>query len=170
MNIEKTLVQLVAERNDLEKKLDHARQQKEGFSSKQNEIKDELRSLHSQHSSLLNELRLMNDLANSNDAFPSSVNYLMENHRFDFKDMFTVSEVFETDEKHAIALESLLGGTLNNIIVPTLDNAKRAAHILKTQRKGKATFIPLDKLRATYEVIDGYSCSMLYKQNPNSFP
>jgi chromosome segregation protein len=154
-NTEKTLEQLVAERDDLEKELEDARQKKEGFSSKQNEIKDELRSLHSQHSSLLNELRLMNDLANSNEAFPSSVKYLMENHRFDFKDMFTVSEVFETDEKHAIALESLLGGTLNNIIVPTLEDAKRAALILKNQRKGKATFIPLDKLRATYEVIDG---------------
>ena len=123
--------------------MEDARQKKEGFSSKQNEIKDELRSLHSQHSSLLNELRLMNDLANSNEAFPSSVKYPMENHRFDFKDMFTVSEVFETDEKHAIALESLLGGTLNNIIVPTLEDAKRAALISKINEKGK-TFIPLD--------------------------
>ena len=79
----------------------------------------------------------MNDLANSNEAFPSSVKYLMENHRFDFKDMFTVSEVFETDEKHAIALESLLGGTLNNIIVPTLEDAKRAALILKINEKEK---------------------------------
>ena len=122
--------------------MEDARQKKEGFSSKQNEIKDELRSLHSQHSSLLNELRLMNDLANSNEAFPSSVKYLMENHRFDFKDMFTVSEVFETDEKHAIALESLLGGTLNNIIVPTLEDAKRAALILKNQRKGKSNLYP----------------------------
>ena len=44
---------------------------------------------------------------------------------------------------------------MNNIIVPTLDEAKRAAQILKDQRKGKATFIPLDKLRAKYDVIDG---------------
>ena len=78
----------------------------------------------------------MNDLANSNEAFPSSVKYLMENHRFDFKDMFTVSEVFETDEKHAIALE-FTGGTLNNIIVPTLEDAKRAALILKINEKEK---------------------------------
>jgi chromosome segregation protein len=152
---EKALEELVAERDDLEAELEDARGKKEGFSGKQNEIKDELRTLHSQHSSLLNEIRLMNDLANSNEAFPSSVKFLLENHRFDFKDMFTVSEVFETDEKHAVVLESILGGALNNIIVPTLDEAKRAAQILKDQRKGKATFIPLDKLRAKYDVIDG---------------
>jgi chromosome segregation protein len=152
---EKTLEKLVAERDDQEKNLEKARDKRESFANKQNEIKDELRSLHSQHSSLLNEIRLMNDLANSNDDFPHAVKFLLENHRFDFKDMFTVSEVFETDEKHAIALESLLGGALNNIIVPTLNDAKRAANILKEQRKGKATFIPLDKLRAKYDVIDG---------------
>lgn len=152
---EKGLGDLVSERDDLESELEIARGKKDGFSLKQNEIKDELRTLHSQHSSLLNEIRLMNDIANSNEAFPSSVKFLLENHRFDFKEMFTVSEVFETDEKHAVALESLLGGTLNNIIVPTLAEAKRAAQILKDQQKGKATFIPLDKLRAKYDVIDG---------------
>lgn len=152
---EKALESLVGERDELEKELEEARSKKDGFAGKQNEIKDELRTLHSEHSSLMNELRLMNDLANSNEAFPNSVKFLLENHRFDFKEMFTVSEVFETDEKHAVALESLLGGTLNNIIVPTLAEAKRAAQILKDQRKGKATFIPLDKLRAKYEVIEG---------------
>lgn len=152
---EKTLAKLVEERDRLEEELEEARKKRESFAGKQNEIKDELRSLHSKHASLLNEVRLMNDLANSNDDFPHAVKYLLENHRFDFKEMNTVAEVFETDEKHAVALESILGGTLNNIIVPTLDDAKRAAQILKDQRKGKATFIPLDKLRATYEVIDG---------------
>lgn len=151
---EQKLGKLVEERDALETELEDGRSKRESFAIKQNEIKDELRSLHSQHSSLLNEIRLLNDLANSNDDFPHAVKFLLENHRFDFKEMFTVSEVFETDEKHAVALESLLGGTLNNIIVPTLDDAKRAANILKEHRKGKATFIPLDKLRATYEVIE----------------
>lgn len=44
---------------------------------------------------------------------------------------------------------------LNNIIVPTLEEGKRDAEILKKHRKGKATFIPLDKLSAKYEVKDG---------------
>ena len=152
---QKALEHLVTERDDLETELEEARTKKERFSTKQNEIKDELRTLHSKHSNVLNEIRLMNDLANSNEAFPNSVKFLLEKYRFDFKDMFTISEVFETDEKHAVALESILAGALNNIIVPSLEQAKRAAQILKDQRKGKATFVPLDKLRAKYDVIDG---------------
>lgn len=153
--IEGKLGNLVEERDELEKNLEISREKREGFAEKQNELKDELRSLHSTHSSLLSEIRLMNDLANSNEAFPSSVKYLLENHRFDFKEMTTVAEVFNTDEKHAIALESVLGGALNFVILPTLDEAKQAAEALKKANKGRATFIPLDKLSATYDVIDG---------------
>ncbi len=153
--IESKLEKLVEERDEQEKELETAREKRESFATKQNEIKDELRSLHSEHSSLLNEVRLLNDLANSNDAFPNSVRYLLDNHRFDFKDMQTVADVFDTDEKHAVALESVLGGSLNFVILPTLEEAKRAANILKEAKKGKATFIPLDKLSAKYEVKDG---------------
>ncbi len=152
---ETQLGKLVNERDEQETELEQAREKKEGFAAKQNEIKDELRTLHSRHSSLLNEIRLLNDVANSNEAYPGSVKYLMENHRFDFKEMFTVAEVFDTDEKHAIALESVLGATLNNVILPTLDEAKQASNKLKENRKGKATFIPLDKLSAKYDVIKG---------------
>ncbi len=146
---------LVEERDELEKGLETSREKREGFAEKQNEIKDELRTLHSKHSSLLSEVRLMNDLANSNEAFPNSVKYLLENHRFDFKEMTTVAEVFNTDEKHAIALESVLGGALNFVILPTLDEAKQAAEALKKANKGRATFIPLDKLSAKYDVVKG---------------
>ncbi|RNC83758.1 MAG: chromosome segregation protein SMC [Balneola sp.] len=153
--IESKLEKLVEDRDEMEKELETAREKRESFATKQNEIKDELRSLHSEHSSMLNEVRLLNDLANSNDAFPNSVRYLLDNHRFDFKDMQTVADVFDTDEKHAVALESVLGGSLNFVILPTLEEAKRAANILKEAKKGKATFIPLDKLSAKYEVKDG---------------
>jgi len=146
---------LVEERDELEKGLETSREKREGFAEKQNEIKDELRTLHSKHSSLLSEVRLMNELANTNEAFPNSVKYLLENHRFDFKEMTTVAEVFNTDEKHAIALESVLGGALNFVILPTLDEAKRAAEALKKANKGRATFIPLDKLSAKYDVVNG---------------
>lgn len=153
--IESKLEGLVEDRDELDKELETAREKREGFAEKQNEIKDELRTLHSSHSSLINEIRLMNDLANSNEAFPNSVKYLLEKHRFDLKDMTTVADVFNTDEKHAIALESVLGGAMNFVILPTLEEAKKAANFLKVANKGKATFIPLDKLSAKYDVVDG---------------
>ena len=153
--IDGKLEKLVAERDELEKDLETSREKRESFANKQNEIKDELRTLQSQKESLSNEIGLLNDLANSNEAFPGSVKYLLENHRFDFKDITTVSEIFDTDEKHAVALESVLGDTLNYVVVKTLDEAERAAKLLKENKKGRATFIPLDQLAAKYDVEKG---------------
>ncbi len=150
--IETKLEGLTITRDELEKELETAREKREGFAIKQNEIKDELRVLESKKSSLASEIQLLNDLASSNEAFPSSVKYLIDKHRFEFKDLTTVSEIFDTDEKHAIALEAALGDALNFVVVKTLAEAQRAAQILKDNKKGRATFIPLDQLAATYEV------------------
>tara|TARA_R110002096_G_scaffold303080_11_gene498116 strand:- start:22543 stop:26058 length:3516 start_codon:yes stop_codon:yes gene_type:complete len=150
--IETKLEGLTITRDELEKELETAREKREGFAAKQNEIKDELRVLESKKASLASEIQLLNDLASSNEAFPSSVKYLIDKHRFEFKDLTTVSEIFDTDEKHAIALEAALGDALNFVVVKTLAEAQRAAQILKENKKGRATFIPLDQLAATYEV------------------
>ncbi len=150
--IETKLEGLTITRDELEKELETAREKREGFAVKQNEIKDELRVLESKKSSLGSEIQLLNDLTSSNEAFPSSVKYLIDKYRFEFKDLTTVSEIFDTDEKHAIALEAALGDALNFVVVKTLAEAQRAAQILKENKKGRATFIPLDQLAATYEV------------------
>lgn len=153
--IEGKLDALTEERDDLEKEVEAAREKREGFAQKQNEIKDELRTLQSKQSSLESEITLLNELASSNEAFPSSVKYLIDKHRFEFKDLTTVSEIFDTDEKHAVALEAALGDALNYVVIKSLEEAKRAAKVLKENKKGRATFIPLDQLAATYEVPDG---------------
>lgn len=152
--IEEKLGTTVSVRDDLEEQLESAREKREGFGAKQNEIKDELRKLRSERSSQENEIALLEDLANSNEAFPGSVKYLLENHRFDIKEMTTVGDILNTSEEYAVALESVLGDILNYIVVPTLDDAKKASEILKSNKKGRATFIPLNQLAATYEVAE----------------
>jgi len=153
--IEGKLDSLTEERDELEKEVETAREKREGFAQKQNEIKDELRTQQSKRSSIESEINLMNELASSNEAFPSSVKYLIDKHRFEFKDLTTVSEIFDTDEKHAVALEAALGDVLNYVVIKTLEEAKKASKILKENKKGRATFIPLDQLAATYDVQDG---------------
>lgn len=150
--IETKLESLIEERDALEKELELSREKRESFANKQNEIKDELRVLQSKKASIRSEVELLNDLASSNEAFPSSVKFLIDKYRFEFKDLTTVSEILDTDEKHAVALEAVLGDILNFVVVRTLSEAKRAAQILKENNKGRATFIPLDQLAATYNV------------------
>lgn len=153
--IEQKLEGLVDERDQHEKELENAREKREGFAEQQNNIKDELRNLQSKKASLSSEIQLLNNLAQSNEAFPSSVKFLMDNHRFELKEMQTVAEIFGTDEKYAVALEAALGESLNFVVVKTLKDAERGAELLKEHQKGRATFIPLDQLSATYSVKEG---------------
>src|SRR5699024_1641828 len=111
--IEKKLKQLTAERDGLEKELEKNREKREGCINKQNEIKDELRVLKSKKSSLNSEIQLLKELASSNEVFPGGVKFLIDKYRYEFKELTTVSEILNTDEKHAVALEAALGETLN---------------------------------------------------------
>ncbi len=153
--VDEQLETMLSQRNQQEKLLEKARAKKEQFAYTQNETKDQIRSLNSELASAESESHLLKDLVASNEAFPSSVKYLLEEQRFNFKNMTTVSNIFSTDETYAIALESALGPILNYLVVDTMDEVLAAAKLLKDHKKGLATFIPLQQLAATYDVADG---------------
>jgi len=69
--------------------------------------------------------------------------------------MVTVGDVLNIDEDHAPALEAALGEALNFVIVPGIEDALRASELLKKDKKGRATFIPLKNLRNSYPAEDG---------------
>ena len=140
------------QRNKQEEKLKKAREKRESLSEQQDKLKDSIRSHRSKLDSVHSEIELLTNIANSNEAFPSSVQFLLENHQQDFALLDVVSNLLSTDEKHAVALEAVLGEALNFVVVKTLKDARQAAKILKDNDQGRATFIPLDQLAGSYDV------------------
>ncbi|MDX1586619.1 MAG: chromosome segregation protein SMC, partial [Balneolaceae bacterium] len=132
--------------------LNDAREQRETLSNRRDELKDQIRSYQSNLDSIESEIALLQDIANSNEAFPSSVQYLLDTHGERFELLDVVSNILSTDEEHAVALEAVLGESLNFVVVNTLSDAQEAASLLKNDDKGRATFIPLDRLSDNYEV------------------
>jgi chromosome segregation protein len=147
------LEKAISARNEQQQKLQSAREQREELGEKQNTLKDQIRSHQSKLDSVQSEIELLQDIANSNEAFPSSVQFLLENHGDQFKQLDVVSNLLSTDEKHAVALESVLADALNYLVVDTLDDARKAATLLKDNDKGRATFIPLDQLSDSYQTV-----------------
>lgn len=142
------------ERDEIEETIAEARKQRHSLGEQREELKDEIRGHQSNLDSIQSEIELLRDIANSNEAFPSSVQFLLENHQDKFDLLDVVSNVFSTDEHHSVALESVLGDTLNFIVVDTLADARKAATILKEEGKGRATFIPLNQLANSHDVED----------------
>ena len=59
----------------------------------------------------------------------------------------TVSELLRTGERTALAIETALGAAIQNIVVDTQSDGKRAIEMLQRRNAGRATFLPLDAIR-----------------------
>ncbi|MDU9694235.1 chromosome segregation protein SMC [Priestia aryabhattai] len=57
-----------------------------------------------------------------------------------------VSNLFTPVDGYEVALDSLLNASAQNIVVSTIQNAKKAVNFLKENRMGRATFVPLNDL------------------------
>ena len=58
-----------------------------------------------------------------------------------------VAELLRVDQKHEAAIETALGSALQNIVVETEADARRAIGYLKRKQLGRATFLPMDVIR-----------------------
>ena len=54
-----------------------------------------------------------------------------------------VSKLINVKKEYAVAIEIALGNALQNVVVETENDAKRAIEFLKSQNKGRATFLPI---------------------------
>lgn len=58
-----------------------------------------------------------------------------------------VAELVETEDRFTLAVETALGGALQNIVVSRAENGKQAIELLKKQDAGRSTFLPLESMR-----------------------
>lgn len=58
-----------------------------------------------------------------------------------------VAELIHVDKDYTVAIEAVLGSALQNIVTETGEDAAAAVTYLKENRRGVATFLPLDLLR-----------------------
>ncbi len=61
-----------------------------------------------------------------------------------------VAELITVDSKHLKAVETALGGAMQHIITSTEQHARTAIQHLKKRNSGRATFLPLDVMKARF--------------------
>lgn len=96
-----------------------------------------------------NKLQLLNDLESSMEGFAYSVKNVMKAAK---QGRLTgvcgsVAQVITVKAEYSAAIETALGGALQNIIVENEETAKRGIKLLKEQKAGRATFLPVTSVR-----------------------
>ncbi|TPE57759.1 ABC transporter ATP-binding protein [[Mycoplasma] falconis] len=84
--------------------------------------------------------------SNKNNLAKGTANVVENKHLFKgYKAL--VKELIKVDAQYALAIETILGGAVQHIVVDTPDTAVAAINFLKNNNGGKATFIPLSSIQ-----------------------
>jgi chromosome segregation protein len=94
-------------------------------------------------------IRLLSDLEKNMEGFAHSVKEILKmGHNNVIRGICgTVGELLSADREYTLAIETALGGAIQNVIVENEETAKRCINHLKESRAGRATFLPLTSVQ-----------------------
>ena len=114
-----------------------------------NELSDELTKQIVELRSTDSRINMLEEMERDYEGFGGAVKAVMrEARRGALRGVHgTVSELLRTDEHTALAIETALGAAIQNVVVDTQNDGKRAIEFLQRRNAGRATFLPLDAIR-----------------------
>ena len=92
-------------------------------------------------------LETLKNNAERYDGYGSSIRKVMELRSREKGLLGVVADLIRTEKKYEIAIETALGGGIQNIVTEDEDTAKRMIAYLKENRFGRATFLPLTAMK-----------------------
>ena len=101
--------------------------------------------------------RILNDLENNMEGFAGSVKQVLKAGKQGRLSgvLGTVAQNISVEPQYAVAVETALGGAMQNIIVENEDIAKRCIRFLKEQHGGRATFLPITSVHGSGLNVSG---------------
>lgn len=83
------------------------------------------------------------NIAERYDGYGNSIRRVMEQKDKETGILGVVADLIKVEKKYEIAIETALGGSIQNIVTGDEDTAKKMIQYLKQNRYGRATFLPL---------------------------
>ena len=85
----------------------------------------------------------LRNLAERYEGYGNSVRRVMEQQVSNKGLIGVVADIISVDKKYEVAIETALGGNIQNIVTTDEPTAKRMVEFLKVNKLGRATFLPL---------------------------
>ncbi len=92
-------------------------------------------------------LESLKNIAERYDGYGNSIRRVMEQKASSKGLIGVVSDLIQVEKKYETAIETALGGSIQNIVTEDEDTAKKMIAYLKENRFGRATFLPLTSVR-----------------------
>ncbi|MBQ8118128.1 MAG: chromosome segregation protein SMC [Lachnospiraceae bacterium] len=92
------------------------------------------------------KLEALTNLTERYEGYGGSVKKVMEQKEKEKGIIGVVADIIKVDKKYETAIETALGGNIQNIVTDDEDTAKKMIGYLKQNRLGRATFLPLTSI------------------------
>ncbi|HHW02901.1 MAG TPA: chromosome segregation protein SMC [Thermoanaerobacterales bacterium] len=102
-------------------------------------------------SALVSRFKALKEVNDSFEGYQFGVRNLLHsirNKKLDGEGLYgALADIISVDRTYEVAIETALGGALQNIVCETEEHAKRAIEYLKKHDLGRVTFLPLNTIR-----------------------
>lgn len=109
-------------------------------------LRTELAEENRKFDALRNEHNLLKSMIDSMEGYPESIRFLKNNPQWPTAAPI-LSDIIYVQENYRAAVENVLAPYLNYYVVNNLQEGMQAVHLLDDQKKGKANFLLLDKIK-----------------------
>ena len=138
--VQETIAQYNAKIADNEQKI--AKFQEE-LDEKQEKLRIGQTAYHRESS----RLESLKNITERYDGYGNSIRRVMGNKEKEKGLIGVVADIIKVDKEYEIAVETALGGSIQNIVTDNEETAKRMIAFLKNNKFGRATFLPLISMR-----------------------
>ncbi len=109
------------------------------------ELTEKSNELHLDIEAKRRRVQILTELENSMEGFSHAVKKVVaESDKGILRGVHgPLSKLISVDKKYSVAIETALGNAIQNVVVDTEADAKRAINYLKTNNAGRATFMPI---------------------------
>ncbi len=112
---------------------------REGMDEARIELEQAAAQFHKTHS----RLETLRNIAERYDGYGGSIRRVMEQKEKEPGIHGVVADLMQVEKKYETAIETALGGSIQNIVTKDEGTAKRMVQFLKENKYGRATFLPL---------------------------
>ncbi|MBO4898262.1 MAG: chromosome segregation protein SMC [Clostridia bacterium] len=153
-NAERTLKQCASDIKEKESERQKAANEIESASEKADNLKAEIASLKAAYNEKSDtygkcrtRLDVLSDMEKNMEGYGHGVKALLSSDVIkSIKYHGLISKLLSTDEKYTTAVEIGLAAAIQNVVVETEEDAKRAIRYLKENRLGRVTFLPISSV------------------------
>ena len=107
---------------------------------------DEIKELRAQYQQEKSKLDTISNLTERYEGYGNSIQKVMEQKEKNKGIIGVIADIIKVDKEYETAIETALGGNIQNIVTENEEIAKKMIGFLKQNRFGRATFLPLTSI------------------------